>query len=283
MANPFATGPDWRILHAVARRHSWEGEGWLSIKTFRGGRAHYSVGAAHHAVDDDSYLILNHGRKYSIEIDLPNPLESFCVFLAPHLAADVFQTCANSHARLLDGNPNSSPVDFFEKKYSHDNTVSPLMRRLQKSHRACERGKLEEQIHRLAFALLIAHQAALREAEQLPNVRPATRHELYRRAAIARDFADAMFAEPLTLGDIARAAALSPNHLLRVFSQVYRQTPHQFLTARRLAEAAHLLVWTETSVTEICVAVGFESLGSFVSLFKRRFGLTPGKYRATKK
>lgn len=277
---------DWKILHATARRHFWHGEGWLSIKSFSGGRAQYSVGCGHHAVDDECYLVLNHGRTYTIDIDSRQPIESFCIFFGPHFAADVLKGHSQTNRALLDvehEHERGNNVEFFEKTYSHDEIVSPLLHRLRHAHRECEPGAVEENLHHLLSALLRAHNVALRETESLQSVRPATRHELYRRVARARDFADAMFAEPITLKQIARAAALSPNHLLRAFSQVYRQTPHQFLTARRLREAAHLLARTELPVTDICMTIGFSSLGSFSSLFKRRFGVSPAQFRRAKK
>jgi AraC-like DNA-binding protein len=78
---------------------------------------------------------------------------------------------------------------------------------------------------------------------------------------------------------MAAVACLSPNHLLRTFKQVFHQTPHQFITAVRLEEAQRLLCCTDDSITHICHAVGFTSLGSFGWLFLRRFGVSPRKYR----
>ncbi|HUS35337.1 MAG TPA: helix-turn-helix transcriptional regulator [Verrucomicrobiae bacterium] len=284
MASPFATAADWMILHASARRHAWKGEGWLSIKSFSGGRAQYSVGSGLHAVGDDSYLILNHGRTYTVEIDATEPVESFCVFFSRDFAADALRTSRKADSELLDLESNcSAPVEFFEKNYRHDQTVTPVLRKLKRTHQHCERTALEEQMHRLIVAIVKAHGESVREADRLPNVRAATRHELYRRAARARDFADALFSEPITLKQIATAAALSPNHLMRVFAQVYRQTPHEFLTARRIAEAKKLLSSTAMSVTEICFAVGFQSLGSFSSLFYRQIGKSPTGFRASNK
>jgi AraC family transcriptional regulator len=284
MARPFASGADWLILHASAGRYAWQGEGWLSIKSFSGGRAQYSVGSGYHAVSDDCYLILNHGRRYAIEIESKMPVESFCVFFAPHFAADALCNSRASDRALLDSDWQSSVnSEFFEKTYLHDRVVTPVLRNLKRLHRHCEPLELEEQMHRLVAALVKVHGETVREADRLPNTRAATRNELYRRAARARDFTEAMFAEPITLKEIAAAAALSPNHLLRVFAQVYGQTPHQFLTARRIAEAKRLLANTEMSVTEICFAIGFQSLGSFSSLFQRRVGMSPALFRASNK
>src|SRR6185436_3318898 len=108
---------------------------------------------------------------------------------------------------------------------------------------------------------------------------PATRHELYRRVSLARDYLHALFADPITLADAAAVACLSQNHLLRSFRQLYGETPHQFLTRRRLAEAKRLLARTQTPVTQVCLNVGFESLGSFSTLFRKRFGLSPAEFR----
>ena len=67
--------------------------------------------------------------------------------------------------------------------------------------------------------------------------------------------------------------------LLRLFKQAFGRTPHQFLTHRRIERAKHLLARTERPVTEICLDVGFESLGSFSHLFRRETGASPTAYR----
>jgi AraC-like DNA-binding protein len=78
---------------------------------------------------------------------------------------------------------------------------------------------------------------------------------------------------------MARAASLSPNHLLRAFRSVFGQTPHQFVVEKRLAHARTLLVRTDMPVTEICFALGLHSPGSFSTLFRRRMGMAPEEYR----
>jgi AraC-like DNA-binding protein len=92
-----------------------------------------------------------------------------------------------------------------------------------------------------------------------------------------------MFAEPVTLSEVAGIACLSPNHLLRSFRKIFGTSPHQLLTERRLEEAKRLLMTTDLSVTEICLASGFESLGSFSSLFRKRCGFAPSQYRQAKR
>jgi AraC family transcriptional regulator len=117
------------------------------------------------------------------------------------------------------------------------------------------------------------------ESEQLPVVRTATRLELYRRLNRARDYMLANLGEPLSLDELAGVAYQSPYHFLRTFKQAFGQTPHEYLTQKRMERAQFLLLNTQQPITDICLEVGFNSLGSFSSLFQRRTGLSPRRYR----
>jgi AraC-like DNA-binding protein len=99
------------------------------------------------------------------------------------------------------------------------------------------------------------------------------------RMCRARDLIRERFAEPITLDDCAVEAELSPWHLLRSFRATFGETPKELLTRIRLERARHLLTVTSRSVLEICLDVGFSSLGTFTTLFKRHVGVSPGEYR----
>jgi AraC-like DNA-binding protein len=104
---------------------------------------------------------------------------------------------------------------------------------------------------------------------------PPARHLLR-----AKDLADARYAEPLTVDDMARAAGLSRAHFSREFRRTFGDSPHAYLLTRRLERAAALLRNTDRSVAEICLAVGLQSIGSFTTSFTRTFGVSPTAYRA---
>jgi len=104
---------------------------------------------------------------------------------------------------------------------------------------------------------------------------------LYRRIVQAKLFIDAHYAETIDVGDIADEACYSKFHFIRTFKSIYGKTPHQYLTDVRV-EKAQLLLEQGISVTAACFAVGFDSLGSFTGLFKRRAGLTPSEYQRRK-
>jgi AraC family transcriptional regulator len=266
------------VLHEKERSYEGGGAGWLSIKSFRGGRALYEIGQRRYAVDDARYLVLNHQQAYTIKIDARQPVESFCVFFAPGLAESARQSLTLPDDRLLDLPEAPAPLLFFEKTYPHDDRLTPVLQHLRASHHNST-GSVEEQLHGLMGELLQAHFNVYREVERLPAARPATREELYRRVQVARDYAAALYPTPVSLDAMANAACLSPNHLLRTFKQVFGQTPHTYITRLRLDEAQRRLRHTDEPVTAICFAVGFASPGSFSWLFRRQTGLSPAQYR----
>jgi transcriptional regulator GlxA family with amidase domain len=107
-------------------------------------------------------------------------------------------------------------------------------------------------------------------------VRPAP---LERHLLRARDLVDGRYAEPLDLDALARAAHVSPRHFSRSFRRAFGETPYQYLLTRRIERARHLLRTTDLRVAEICFAVGFASVGSFTTTFRRHVGLSPTAYR----
>jgi AraC-like DNA-binding protein len=96
----------------------------------------------------------------------------------------------------------------------------------------------------------------------------------------ARDLLDREYARPLDVPSMARAALMSPSLFSRRFRETYGDTPYGYLQARRLERAMALLRRGRMSVTDVCMAVGFTSLGSFSSTFARLVGEPPSAYRA---
>ena len=99
------------------------------------------------------------------------------------------------------------------------------------------------------------------------------------RLRIARMFIDRNYDSPITVEQISNEAGFSTYHFIRLFHAVYRQTPHQYLMQQRIEKAKDMLRSTALPIIDICYAVGFESLGSFSTLFRREAGLSPSSYR----
>ena len=115
------------------------------------------------------------------------------------------------------------------------------------------------------------------DTHRMQPIAPVTLAALRR----AHDLIDRDFAEALDLDAMAREAGYSKYHFARTFAIAYGETPRAYLTRRRVERAKNLLRTANLSVTEVCFLVGFESLGSFSSLFRRLVGQSPSAYRAS--
>ena len=257
----------------------------LSLKCMANGRALYKIDRAEIAVDDAGYLILNNGQPYSIEIASPALVETFVLWFPRSWLDDVSRGLTNGDDHLL-ANPESASSTgrlFFERYTPHDRSVTPrahAIRAAFKSKAVIEDGWLEERLRDLLAAMLRTQGTVRREAGNLPAARAATREELWRRVNRARDYLHAHLASPISLGELAAVACLSPFHLLRVFRAAFGQTPHQYLSECRLQRAKFLLAKKGISVTAICLDCGFTSLGSFSALFAKNCGMSPRAWRA---
>jgi transcriptional regulator GlxA family with amidase domain len=96
----------------------------------------------------------------------------------------------------------------------------------------------------------------------------------------ARDQMDRDYAQPLDVPALARIACMSPAHFSRRFRAAYAETPYAYLMTRRVERAQALLRTGELNVTQVCMAVGCTSLGSFSTRFTELVGETPSSYRA---
>jgi AraC-like DNA-binding protein len=272
------------IIHARARESAWPmHRGPLSIKCAFGGREIYQTREERYPVDDNSYLVLNEGQEYSSTIEEPHEIESFCIFFRADFVDSTLGALVTPADRLLDDpiEPTTQPVRFFERLYPHDRIVTPHLLALRTATAAgvTTQGWIDEQFHELLERLLLVHRDVCRQIEALPAARRSTRLEIYRRLQRAREFMDAGLTEQLTIPQIAAIACLSPHHFLRLFKRVVGETPHQYLTRKRLERAQQLLLGSTRSVMDICFDVGFESPGSFSTLFRRHLGHSPDQFR----
>ena len=278
--------PECRCTHIIYGRNKqyfaeWTGN--LSLKTFYGGKAFYDAGIGRYEVGEDNYLILNEKQPYSITIDTEEKIQSFCIFFEKGFAEEVLRSLTVNVDKLLD-NPNNQRnlrIDFVQRLYPKDDSIQTL---LSKFLFSINQGNLEEtlireQLHEIMQHMLQVRSNVFAEMEKLPAIRFSTREELYRRLYRARDFIQSSFTQKITLDEIAKIACLSPNHFLRSFKQLFGTTPNQYLSQLRLEKSKDMLTKTDLSITEICFSVGFESLGSFSWLFRKRFWKSLNKYR----
>ena len=130
--------------------------------------------------------------------------------------------------------------------------------------------RLEDRVH---YAIEVNEQ--MRSEESLKLKAP----EVLERLNRARKFIDLCYDLPLNLDEISSQACFSRYHFLRLFRQAFNKTPHQYLVERRIERAKELLTANDLRVTDVCFEVGFQSLGSFSTLFHKSVGHAPITYR----
>lgn len=271
------------IMSQTRAKHLHEAVGSLSIKWMPIGWSTWRTARGTYRIAGDHFLILNDGREYSLAREPGEPQESFCPFFARGFVEATRRDLVRGDDALLSAGSTAQPpaLEFREQLYGADAGVLPQLRRMWAALRsgAATDDWLEDEFHVLAERLLHTSPEVECAIARLPARRAATREELHRRLQRGREFIHAHFAERMALDDIARAACLAPHHFHRLFRTAFHQTPHDYRTALRLERAEALLARTAQPVTEICYAVGFESVGSFSALFHRRVGSSPSEFR----
>jgi len=258
----------------------------LSVKAVQRGAALYVTPRGRRLVTEDCLMILNEDQEYSLEFQWPAPTETLCPFFQPGFLEQTSYCLTTPISKQLDQfDAPTRSADFCERLYPRTGPVGVLLDELHWGVRAGHTTAvwLEDRFHELAAVLVQLQAKASRAMDDLAALRPATRQELYRRLHRGRDYLSSCYAAPVTVTSAAKASSLSPAHFHRQFKALFHQTPMQFLQERRLAAARRLLTSTDEPVTSVCLMVGLDSLGSFCSLFHRRFGCSPNHYRRTQK
>ncbi len=240
----------------------------LSIRAAWGGVEHCRVDDRTIGVDDDNFLILNHGRIYSSSICSNQPVESLAICFSPRLVEQIH----------FEGRSSQ----FLEHLRPHDSVVSPVLHSIRS---ALARGCEDESWYDAQLTLLLARmrvhlEQLLDRVDSLALMRAATRREVFGRVARATDLLHGNYANGVDLSELAQTACLSKYHFLRLFKLVHGMTPHTYLQRKRVAAAVRLLESTRLTVREVALNVGFADDSTLVRQMRRWTRHTPGQVRA---
>ncbi|MBS1718078.1 MAG: helix-turn-helix transcriptional regulator [Armatimonadetes bacterium] len=252
--------------------------GTLSLKTVLHGEATWTANRRAFKLDRTRYLLLNEGTGYRLDINSKTPVETFCIFFRPGFMNELL---ASRSDILGEGAPTT--FEFAERLALPDEQLSNHLAGL----RALLQNPQSQELVMVDSFLLIAERIvdvageAKAQHQALPTAREATRTEIFKRLNIARDYIISNLDKNLDLQSMADPAALSPFHFHRLFREAYGQTPGQFLTDCRMHRARSLLASTDEPVSNICQAVGFQSLPTFCNQFRKRFGQNASALRGS--
>lgn len=254
----------------------------LTVKFSIHGLVKYNTPNGEYNVNGN-YLIVNEGQKCSGTVDSAKAVELISVFFEKDFAGEVLGNLTAPEDKLIFNPPvkNHQPIQFFEKLYPIDNFVMPAIMKMKIASNVDFEDEQwwEEQFYELLEKMVLVHRNVHRQVEKLPPVKFSTKTDLYRRVSKAKDYIDLNYSEHLSLDRISQEASISRFHFLRLFKEVFGETPYQYISTRRIRKAVSLLTSTTMPITEICSEVGFDSLSSFSWLFKQKLGLSPESFR----
>jgi AraC family transcriptional regulator len=267
----YAHPPHFSVHYRGGRRLRWSSagsadyaallllEGRLSWRAADGRAGELSAGGALLAAPGDDLSAAGEGRG-----------EHLTVTLSPLFVLD----CA-VRARILRA---GTVVGFNDPGVESDARLARLARDLAEELRGGEAGQelVVSALIEQALVHLLRRHASARRTESLELSRVGLVDRRIRRAV---ELMHAHLERDLPLGELARAAHLSPFHFARLFKKLTGATPHAYLAALRAARARTLLAETDLSVTEIGARVGYASSSHFAKAFRQSAGLTPRAYR----
>lgn len=255
----------------------------LSIRAAWGGTELCRVGGREIGIDDENFLILNHGRSYSSSLRATHPMESLVICFRPGLAEGACGAMAVSLERALADGPAVAIAEpeFIENLQPHDRCVTPVLRfiRAHALQGLDDESWYEEQLYFLLERMKRHGSQVQERVHSLQLVRASTRREVFRRIGYATDFMQTHYARPIDLDEIAKVACLSKYHFLRLFALVHGMTPFSYLQRKRARVALRLLRTTAFTVAEVACSVGFGQRTTVLRQIRRWTGLRPLQIR----
>ncbi len=262
--------------------------GPLTLKFTLKGEEYFATKQRSYRVQPYSYLIFNNGQKYSARIQSETECETLSVFFRPSFAEEVLNSIIASEENIFeDGVHNMTasdqPVTFMEMIYPFDGRLMQYIYKFTLAAKTDFNDEqwLEEEFYMMLKMLFEIRKQVSEEIHRIPAVKRSTKIEVYKKINDAKDYIDDNFNTEIKIEDAAKIACMSNFHFIRLFKNVFNETPYQYITYKRLARASSLIMKSEMSITEVCFEVGFSSLSSFSWLFKQKYGMSPETARSS--
>jgi AraC family transcriptional regulator len=256
----------------------------FSIHAVLKGNEKYSICNRDLTIFPGNFLFLNAGTHYNRMISSNSLVNSFSISFSPEFIAQFQHSITSTQESLLDEPFTTQAlqdVNFMETIYPCKGDIKFNLQHL--IHHFCadsDEPLIDDYLyHFLLLFYQLHYKEILNKSVRLNVASAVTRNELIKRLCIAKYYILSNYNQPVSLDEIARQAYLSPTHLYRTFKQVFHCSPHQYLIKARLDNARYMLQDTDYLLVEIVNLVGFTCPSTFIKLFKKRYKVTPLKYR----
>ncbi len=250
----------------------------LSLNFNLDGPQVYQAGSRSFTIRPESFLLINEGQRFKTSSDSRYANRMITIAFKTGLAASIMSSLTMGPDHALD-NPfrnSSGNAEFFEKTYSTDAVVSHAVASLVDVD--VESEALDQALENLLVYILQKQLDLRKEVLSISKCKVSTKIEIFRRLQWSMDFLRENFASGITVDNLAAEACLSAFHYKRLFTEVFKTSPYQYLINLRL-EKSQALLKEQMMVADVCRAVGWKDPSSFTRLFKKRFATTPQKFR----
>ncbi|MFD0942152.1 AraC family transcriptional regulator [Pedobacter boryungensis] len=252
-----------------------------SFKIIFNGYQDFLIGNREIRLYPDSFVLLAPGTKCISRVDLNEQIKTLSISLTQNFVEDFLRSShMNSNSlNTYKKQQNQLPIQtIYPLKGDMWFTIINLKNQLIRSE--CSEQLVNEYLsHLLINYYRLYYQEVQQKFDNLNFVRSTTKSEIFNRLILAKEYISNNYNRKFKIEDVAVASCLSTTHLMRTFKLAYGLSTYEYLTQVRLSRSQALLRTGKYSINEIVMLVGFESVSSFISLFKASFNHTPLKFK----
>lgn len=226
-------------------------------------------------VSDRYFYFLNHNDDLEINFGENTRIQTLFILFKRQFINDCFSSLLRSEEQLLNV-PQITGTDIIVPTvpFTFDRA---MMNKISLLSKAESKDNIDIYLTELATNIATQIVFAQTRMNNIQAVKRTTKEEIYSRIFQAIEIMNDSIYEKITLDSIAEAVCMNKFHFLTHFKSITGSTPHQYSTQMKLQKARDLLRSKQYSVSEVCFTLGFESVGSFSNLFKKKFHVTPSK------
>jgi AraC-like DNA-binding protein len=247
---------------------------YLFISNFQN-KGKYVFNQRHIEVSDKYFYFLNANDDLEIHFSEAASLQTLFILFADRFIQECFTYFTATAETLIDIPDIISNNEILLPGVPFEFSINMK----QKTNQLREQHLQKEGLDNILFEVLIELSGLAAITQKAINrinaTKKSTKEELYRRLFLARDLMNDRVFEKLSLEQMAREVCLNKFHFLSCFKALYQTTPHQYFRTLKLEKALNLLQGNQYTVSEVCYLLGFESVGSFSHLFKKKYGISP--------
>ncbi|MEL6673036.1 MAG: AraC family transcriptional regulator [Bacteroidota bacterium] len=256
----------------------------IAIKYVMSGRLKLKVDFRAYTLEAGDFLLINDRQMVEYEISSQGEaVESLWVYLDTESMKDALDRMVRGMEGpvVIPFSMQQNCPEVYQQVYkAQEDPLGDYLIELGEAVKSGQMRQADQSVYqKLADRLLVSQWQVFEQIQRLTSAKLSTKMELYRRLCIAKAYIHQHLDEALDLDTLSQVACLSKYHFIRLFKEVFGQTPRQYLIALRLESARHMLVQSDKSFHEICQDVGLKDSSSFGRLFKRNYGATPHIYR----